>query len=165
MLRYLSNNLLGRPLSLIYDFKRAGTAERRRLVQRSSAPAHLLIWLLHECDNAVHEGDPRATLPMAEEGLEVEDIRAELVREMVKVRQRARQRKELKIHTGLVCGDGGNAASLGRTDYDDIGGHAAPSIRTMHTEDIGIARLRARPVAELCIDCKSEQEKLERRTG
>ncbi len=32
-------------------------------------------------------------------------------------------------------------------------------------EDIGIARLRARPVAELCIDCKSEQEKLERRAG
>jgi DnaK suppressor protein len=32
-------------------------------------------------------------------------------------------------------------------------------------EDIGLARLRARPVAELCIDCKSEQEKLERRTG
>jgi hypothetical protein len=29
-------------------------------------------------------------------------------------------RKELKIHTGLVCGDGGNAASLGRTDFDDI---------------------------------------------
>ncbi len=28
--------------------------------------------------------------------------------------------KDLKIHTGLVCGDGGNAASLGRTDYDDI---------------------------------------------
>jgi DnaK suppressor protein len=32
-------------------------------------------------------------------------------------------------------------------------------------EDIGVARLRARPVAALCIDCKSEQEKLERRTG
>ena len=29
-------------------------------------------------------------------------------------------RKDLKIHTGLVCGDGGNAATLGRTDYDDI---------------------------------------------
>jgi DnaK suppressor protein len=27
-------------------------------------------------------------------------------------------------------------------------------------EDIGVKRLRARPVAELCIDCKSEQEKL-----
>jgi DnaK suppressor protein len=32
-------------------------------------------------------------------------------------------------------------------------------------EDIGVKRLRARPVAELCIDCKSEQEKLERRAG
>jgi len=29
-------------------------------------------------------------------------------------------------------------------------------------EPIGLKRLEARPVAELCIDCKSEQEKLER---
>ncbi len=32
-------------------------------------------------------------------------------------------------------------------------------------EEIGVKRLKARPVAELCIDCKSEQEKLERRTA
>jgi len=32
-------------------------------------------------------------------------------------------------------------------------------------EAIGVARLKARPVAELCIECKSEQEKLERRAG
>lgn len=32
-------------------------------------------------------------------------------------------------------------------------------------EEIGLARLKARPVAELCIECKAEQEKLERRTG
>ena len=32
-------------------------------------------------------------------------------------------------------------------------------------EDIGVKRLKARPVAELCIDCKSDQEKVERRTG
>jgi DnaK suppressor protein len=32
-------------------------------------------------------------------------------------------------------------------------------------EDIGVKRLRARPVAELCIDCKSEQETMERRAG
>ena len=32
-------------------------------------------------------------------------------------------------------------------------------------EQIGVKRLTARPVAELCIDCKSEQEKLERRNG
>ncbi|MDZ4784472.1 MAG: TraR/DksA C4-type zinc finger protein [bacterium] len=30
-------------------------------------------------------------------------------------------------------------------------------------EDIAIARLEARPVAELCIDCKTEQESVERR--
>lgn len=29
-------------------------------------------------------------------------------------------------------------------------------------EDIGVARLQARAVADLCIDCKSEQERLER---
>ncbi len=32
-------------------------------------------------------------------------------------------------------------------------------------EDIGVKRLRARPVAELCIECKSEQEKIERQAG
>ncbi len=34
--------------------------------------------------------------------------------------------EELKIHTGLVCGDGGNAASLGRTEYDDILSNFSP---------------------------------------
>ena len=32
-------------------------------------------------------------------------------------------------------------------------------------EQIAVARLRARPVAERCIECKSEQEQMERRTG
>ena len=32
-------------------------------------------------------------------------------------------------------------------------------------EQIGVARLRARPVAERCIECKAEQEQMERRTG
>ena len=30
-------------------------------------------------------------------------------------------------------------------------------------EEIGVARLMARPVAQLCIDCKTEQENMERR--
>ena len=30
-------------------------------------------------------------------------------------------------------------------------------------EEIGLERLRARPVAEFCIECKNEQERLERR--
>jgi DnaK suppressor protein len=32
-------------------------------------------------------------------------------------------------------------------------------------EAIGLKRIQARPMAELCIDCKSEQEQLERREG
>jgi len=32
-------------------------------------------------------------------------------------------------------------------------------------EQISLKRIKARPVAELCIDCKSEQEQLERRNG
>ncbi len=32
-------------------------------------------------------------------------------------------------------------------------------------EDIGVKRLKARPVAELCIECKSEAEQHERRAG
>ena len=32
-------------------------------------------------------------------------------------------------------------------------------------EEIGTPRLKARPVAELCIECKAEEEKIERRTG
>ena len=32
-------------------------------------------------------------------------------------------------------------------------------------EQISVKRIQARPVAELCIDCKAEQEQLERREG
>ncbi len=32
-------------------------------------------------------------------------------------------------------------------------------------EQIGLKRIEARPVAELCIDCKGEQEELERRNA
>jgi DnaK suppressor protein len=35
----------------------------------------------------------------------------------------------------------------------------------MCEEEIDVKRLEARPVAELCIDCKAEQEKLERGMG
>jgi DnaK suppressor protein len=32
-------------------------------------------------------------------------------------------------------------------------------------EQISVKRIQARPVAELCIDCKAEQEQMERRNG
>jgi DnaK suppressor protein len=50
-------------------------------------------------------------------------------------------------------------AALAKIDQGEYGNCV------MCGEPIGLARLRARPVAELCIECKSEQEKLERRTG
>ena len=70
-------------------------------------------------------------------------------------------RKELKIHTGLVCGDGGNAASLGRTDYDDILTNFSP-----------IAKRRADQIARfpeqggeidllIATDCISEGQNLQ----
>jgi 4,4'-diaponeurosporenoate glycosyltransferase len=35
----------------------------------------------------------------------------------------------------------GPILAVDRTTYDRVGGHAAPSVRSMHTEDIGLARL------------------------
>jgi DnaK suppressor protein len=57
---------------------------------------------------------------------------------------------------GLLSKIDAALAKIDRGDYGDC---------VMCGEAIGLARLRARPVAELCIECKSEQEKLERRTG
>ena len=70
-------------------------------------------------------------------------------------------RKELKIHTGLVCGDGGNAASLGRTDYDDILTNFSPVAkrRADQTERFG----NQHDEIELLIatDCISEGQNLQ----
>ncbi len=57
---------------------------------------------------------------------------------------------------GLLSKIDAALAKIERGEYGDC---------TMCGEAIGVARLKARPVAELCIECKSEQEKLERRTG
>lgn len=63
----------------------------------------------------------------------------------VRERERGLLRKILEALSRIEGGDYGECASCG--------------------EEIGLKRLMARPVAELCIDCKSEQEKLERRNG
>jgi SNF2 family DNA or RNA helicase len=70
-------------------------------------------------------------------------------------------RKELDIHCGLVCGDGENKASLGRTDYDDILTNFSP-----------IAKRRAEQAAQfpnqtdqidllIATDCISEGQNLQ----
>jgi DnaK suppressor protein len=48
--------------------------------------------------------------------------------------------------------------ALGRIEEGDYGECSSCG------EEIGLKRLEARPVATLCIDCKSQQEKLEGRT-
>jgi hypothetical protein len=70
-------------------------------------------------------------------------------------------RKELGIHTGLICGDGGNAASLGRTDYDDILTNFSPIAKRradqstrFHNQDEEIDLL-------IATDCISEGQNLQ----
>ena len=46
----------------------------------------------------------------------------------------ARRNAKAKVAFGPIL-------AVDRTTYDRVGGHAAPSVRSMHTEDIGLARL------------------------
>lgn len=72
-----------------------------------------------------------------------------------------RAREELKIHTGLVCGDGGNAASLGRTDYDDILTNFSPKAK--HRADQAAHFPNQKEEIDLLIatDCISEGQNLQ----
>ena len=56
----------------------------------------------------------------------------------------------------------GLLAKIGAALAKIEGGHYGEC--TSCGEDIGVKRLKARPVAELCIECKSDQENQERRT-
>ena len=79
-------------------------------------------------------------------------------------------------------GDGGDGddETFGTDDGDDDGNNDNPGCEPANMdsggddqgdygecaecgEDIGLKRLMARPVAELCIECKADQELLERR--
>ena len=73
-------------------------------------------------------------------------------------------RGEPRVHRAACA-----SASAGSSRRSSIG---APEDRARRLrrvrdvrEEIGLKRLEARPVAELCIDCKAEQEKLERGHG
>ena len=70
-------------------------------------------------------------------------------------------RKELKIHTGLVCGDGGNAASLGRTDYDDILTNFSPIAKRRADQSARFANQREEIDLLIATDCISEGQNLQ----
>lgn len=69
--------------------------------------------------------------------------------------------KELNIHSGLVCGDGGNQASLGLTDFDDILTNFSPMAKRRADQ---VARFPAQhDEIDLLIatDCISEGQNLQ----
>ena len=70
-------------------------------------------------------------------------------------------RKELKIHTALVCGDGGNAASLGRTDYDDILTNFSPVAKRRADQAPRFPNQREQIDLLIATDCISEGQNLQ----
>ena len=70
-------------------------------------------------------------------------------------------RKELQIHTGLVCGDGGNAASLGRTDYDEILTNFSPIAKRRADQATRFANQREEIDLLIATDCISEGQNLQ----
>ena len=68
---------------------------------------------------------------------------------------------ELKIQTGLVCGDGGNQASLGRTDYDDILTNFSPMAKRRAEQATRFPDQRAEIDLLIATDCISEGQNLQ----
>jgi SNF2 family DNA or RNA helicase len=69
--------------------------------------------------------------------------------------------QELKIHTGLVCGDGGNAASLGRTDYDEILTNFSPIAKRRADQAAVFTNQREEIDLLIATDCISEGQNLQ----
>jgi SNF2 family DNA or RNA helicase len=70
-------------------------------------------------------------------------------------------RKELKIHTALVCGDGGNEATLGRTDYDDILTNFSPCAKRRADQSTRFPNQREQIDLLIATDCISEGQNLQ----
>ena len=70
-------------------------------------------------------------------------------------------RKELKIHVGLVCGDGGNAATLGRTDYDDILTNFSPLAKRRADQTAHFTNQHEEIDLLIATDCISEGQNLQ----
>lgn len=69
--------------------------------------------------------------------------------------------KSLRIHTGLVCGDGENKASLGRTDYDDILTNFAPRAKRRADQSARFRNQREEIDLLIATDCISEGQNLQ----
>ena len=67
----------------------------------------------------------------------------------------------LNIHTGLVCGDGGNSASLGLTDYDDILTNFSPRSKRRADQVAHFGEQRYEIDLLIATDCISEGQNLQ----
>jgi SNF2 family DNA or RNA helicase len=70
-------------------------------------------------------------------------------------------REELQIHIGLVCGDGGNSASLGRTDYDDILTNFSPIAKRRADQSSHFSEQHEEIDLLVATDCISEGQNLQ----
>lgn len=68
---------------------------------------------------------------------------------------------ELKIHTGIVCGDGGNTASLGRTDFDDILTNFSPIAKRRADQTPRFPNQKEEIDLLIATDCISEGQNLQ----
>jgi SNF2 family DNA or RNA helicase len=68
---------------------------------------------------------------------------------------------QLRIHTGLVCGDGGNKASLGRTDYDDILTNFSPIAKRRSDQASYFPNQQQEIDLLIATDCISEGQNLQ----
>ncbi len=70
-------------------------------------------------------------------------------------------RKDLGIHVGLVCGDGGNKASLGGTDFDDILTNFAPIAKGRSRQTANFKDQKSEIDLLIATDCISEGQNLQ----
>jgi SNF2 family DNA or RNA helicase len=70
-------------------------------------------------------------------------------------------REEFGIHAGLVCGDGGNAASLGGSDYDDILTNFSPISKRRADQSVRFTEQQKEIDLLIATDCISEGQNLQ----
>ena len=70
-------------------------------------------------------------------------------------------RTELGIQTGLICGSGGNSASIGRTDYDDILTNFSPIAKRRADQTARFPEQNEQIDLLVATDCISEGQNLQ----
>ncbi len=70
-------------------------------------------------------------------------------------------KRELGIHSALVCGDGSNEATLGRTDYDDILTNFAPMAKRRSDQTVRFSNQGEEIDLLIATDCISEGQNLQ----